>query len=261
MHCMRRRALWEFRSTGLSQPFWVHYYYCGRASASSNMQHSWMLYSTVYKGVVCPQCECWWETFIVRKKPFRCWIAWAGLTAALQILHLWWWVLRFPAQLNELLHNGQPYCFPPLWVSICPFKLLAWWCVTTLVASVWTFLHCVYKCQFGNGHFKLLAWEDIYSHSLHLYEYSSLYFQSSNGLRIHYHIGCICLLFRLYVSSNYQVQRMHNHISCNCLAFLHGAFSNVFSNGLYEKRQSHIGCICLAFLHCAFSNVSSNGLF
>ena len=52
---------------------------------------------------------------------------------------------------------------------------------------------CVYKC-----YFKLLAWEDIYiySQSLHfVWIFSAVYFQSSNDLRINYHIGCICQTF------------------------------------------------------------------
>ena len=58
---------------------------------------------------------------------------------------------------------------------------------------VLTFLLCVYK-----WYFKLLAWEDIYiySQSLHfVWIFSAVYFQSSNDLRINYHIGYICQTF------------------------------------------------------------------
>ena len=55
------------------------------------------------------------------------------------------------------------------------------------------------------------------------------------------------------VSSNGLPVRMHSHIGCICLAFPHCAFSNVFLNDMHGKMHSHIGCIFLAFLHCVFS--------
>ena len=44
------------------------------------------------------------------------------------------------------------------------------------------------------------------------------------------------------------------------LAFLHGKFSNVFSNPLLEMSCSHIGCSCLIFCQYVFSNVFSKSI-
>ena len=60
------------------------------------------------------------------------------------------------------------------------------------------------------------------------------------------------------IAQSHTFGRRQSHIGCICLAFLHCAFSNVFSKRLHKKMQSHIGCICLNFLHFAFSNMSSN---
>ena len=86
------------------------------------------------------------------------------------------------------------------------------------------------------------------------------YVYSKNlGQRRLSHTVCICLASLRYafstVSSNRQHQpnfssywlpvKMHSHIGCICLDFLYCAFSNVSSNWLSEKMHSHIGCICV----------------
>ena len=84
---------------------------------------------------------------------------------------------------------------------------------------------------------------------------------SSNGLpvRMHSHIGCICLIYLHCVFSNapskHLNEKIYIHTDCICLNFLHCVFSNVSSNCLPMMMHSHTGCICLTFLHCAFSNV------
>ena len=55
--------------------------------------------------------------------------------------------------------------------------------------------------------------------------------------------------------------RMHSHIGCICLTFLHCVFSNVSSEHLPGRMHNHIVCIYLAFRHCVFSNVHLNGSF
>ena len=57
------------------------------------------------------------------------------------------------------------------------------------------------------------------------------------------------------VSSNGLPVRMHIHIGCICLTFLHCGFSNVSSNGLHKRMHSYIGCIFLVFLHYVWSNL------
>ena len=80
------------------------------------------------------------------------------------------------------------------------------------------------------------------------------------SLRMHSHIGCICLAFLhcafSYVSSS--LPQMQNHTGCICLTFLRCVFSDVPSKRLHRRMHNHTGCICLTFLRCVFSNVSSD---
>ena len=99
------------------------------------------------------------------------------------------WVLRFPAQ---FLHNCQPYCFPSLWVSICPLKLFAcddvlphWLLLFWLFSTVC--LQMLFQIARLRGYiFTLITFCLNILHCV---------FSSSNDLRINYHIGCICLTF------------------------------------------------------------------
>ena len=56
------------------------------------------------------------------------------------------WVLQFPAQLNEFLHNCRPY-LPTFTLGehLSSKTACLRWCVFTLVAFVLTFLHCVFS--------------------------------------------------------------------------------------------------------------------
>ena len=109
---------------------------------------------------------------------------------------------------------------------------------------------------------------DAKSHRLHLFDFSLLFIikcflkdLGSKRAKSHW-----LHLFEFFhcafsdVSSNCLPVRMHSHIGCICLTFLHCAFSNVSSNCLHKRKQSHIGCICLTFFHCAISYVSSKSL-
>ena len=81
------------------------------------------------------------------------------------------WVLQFPAQLNEFLHNCPPYFFPSLLSEHLSSQTVCLrWCVTTLVAFVLTFLHCVFTNDISN-----CSPERIYIHTHYiLSEYSPL---------------------------------------------------------------------------------------
>ena len=62
------------------------------------------------------------------------------------------------------------------------------------------------------------------------------------------------------VASNGLYEKKHSHICCICLTFLHYVFSNVLSNCIFARMQNYTGCIDMAFLQCVFSYTSSNCL-
>ena len=81
------------------------------------------------------------------------------------------WVLQFPAQLNEFLHNCRPY-LPSFTLGehLSSKTACLRWCVFTLVAFVLTFLHCVFSNESSNDLLEMR----------------------------HSRIGCICVTFLLH---------------------------------------------------------------
>ena len=134
----------------------IQFFKWGSASAFSNMQHSWMLYCPLYTGMACPQCEC---------SDFQ---------------HSFYTIVNHIA----FVHSEWAFVFQTVCLR---------WCETTLVAFVLTFLHCVFTNVISNCSPERIY---IYSQSLHfVWIFSAVYFQSSNDLRINYHIGYICQTF------------------------------------------------------------------